>query len=189
MLVQHFAALELAEGARIFLPLCGKTRDIAWLLSKGYKVAGAELSEIAIQELFAELGIAPQVSRHGELVLYSAANIDIWVGDIFYLSAEQLGPVDAIYDRAALVALPAGMRARYSSQLINISGIATQLLITYEYDQQLMAGPPFSVCAEEVRQHYSASYQLHPQARDEYAGGLKDVSAVETVWVLRQKGI
>ena len=45
LLVTHFKALGLAKGSRVFVPLCGKTKDIAWLLSQGYSVEGAELSQ------------------------------------------------------------------------------------------------------------------------------------------------
>jgi thiopurine S-methyltransferase len=113
LLIQHFEKLNPAQGSRVFLPLCGKTRDFAWLLACGYRVVGAELSEIAVKELFDDLGVEPNISRIGELGLYRAKDIDIWVGDIFDVSAETLGLVDAIYDRAALVALPASRRDQY----------------------------------------------------------------------------
>jgi thiopurine S-methyltransferase len=61
LLTHHLGKLELIKGSRIFIPLCGKTRDIAWLLSKGYSVAGIELSEIAVQAVFFELGITANV--------------------------------------------------------------------------------------------------------------------------------
>ncbi len=136
-LVEHFEKLNLAKGSRVFLPLCGKTRDLAWLLSCGYRVVGAELSELAINELFDDLGVEPTISRVGELTLYQAKDIDIFVGDIFNVFDEILGLVDAVYDRAALVALPANMRERYTSHLMKITHAAPQLLITYEYNQQL----------------------------------------------------
>src|SRR5690349_18438288 len=104
LLVRCFAALSLSKGSRVFVPLCGKTLDIHWLLSEGFRVAGAELSKVAIEQLFTELGVEPKVSRDGEVDHYSATNIDVFVGDIFQLSSEVLGPVDAVYDRAALVA-------------------------------------------------------------------------------------
>ena len=185
-LKEHFAKLKLAKGSRIFLPLCGKTLDISWLLAGGYQIVGAELSELAINELFAELGVAPRISNVGELLRYSAKDIDIWVGDIFAVSAEYLGTVNAIYDRAALVALPASMRVQYTSHLLNISGAAPQLLITYEYDQLLMDGPPFSVGKDEVEQHYRTTYQLEAVESRTVAGGMKGkVPATETVWLLR----
>lgn len=187
LLIEHFAKLNVAKGTRVFLPLCGKTRDLAWLLACGYRVVGAELSELAINELFKELGIEPVISNIGELIRYSANDIDIFVGDIFAVSAEFLGPVNAIYDRAALVALPAGIREHYTSHLMNITDAAPQLLITYEYDQLLIDGPPFSVNADEVRQHYGAAYQLQFVASKNVAGGLKGkVASTETVWLLQK---
>ena len=134
-LIEHFEKLNLQKDSRIFLPLCGKTRDITWLLACGYRVVGAELSEIAIKELFKDLVLVPEISKVGDLIHYRANNIDIFVGDIFAVSADYLGSVSAIYDRAALVALPAEIRENYTSHLINISDAAPQLLITYEYNQ------------------------------------------------------
>lgn len=187
LLVEHFEKLNLAKGSRVFLPLCGKTRDFAWLLSCGYRVVGAELSELAINELFNDLGVEPKISNVGELTLYCAEDIDILVGDIFNVSAEILGLVDAIYDRAALVALPANMRSQYTSHLMKITNAAPQLLICYEYDQQLMDGPPFSVSEDEVKRHYGAAYQLKPVASKDVAGGLKGkVASIETVWLLQK---
>jgi thiopurine S-methyltransferase len=112
VLVTYFKELKLVEDSRVFLPLCGKTLDIAWLLSKGYRVAGAELSKLAIEHLFIGLGLEPKISKFGNVSRYSATNIDIFVGDIFDLSHEVLGRVDAIYDRAALIALPKERRNR-----------------------------------------------------------------------------
>ena len=106
LLVRFLSVLGLVPGARVFLPLCGKTRDIAWLRDQGFRVAGAELSRLAIEQLFDELGETPEITEHGALTRFSGEGIDIFVGDIFELSAPVLGPVDAIYDRAALVALP-----------------------------------------------------------------------------------
>ena len=187
LLIKHFAELNLPEGSRIFLPLCGKTRDAAWLLASGYQVAGAELSELAINELFKELGLEPEISKVGQLIHYQSENIDIVAGDIFAVSAEYLGPISAIYDRAALVALPANLRKHYTSHLMNITGAVPQLLITYEYDQSLMDGPPFSVSADELKRHYGASYQLKSAESRRVNGGLKGkVAATETAWLLQK---
>lgn len=188
LLVEHFEELNLAQGSRIFLPLCGKTRDIAWLLARGYKVAGAELSELAVKELFAELGLQPEISKAGELVHYRAHDIDVFVGDMFAVAAETLGPVDAIYDRAALVALPPSMRGHYAAHLMEISGAAPQLLICIEYEQGLMDGPPFSVDTTEVGRHYGAAYRLQSVASKDIAGGLRGkVAATERAWLLQNK--
>ena len=187
LLRRYFDTLSLSEHSRIFLPLCGKTLDIAWLLAQGHRVVGAELSELAIRQLFVELGVEPKVTKVGNALLYSAEAIDIFVGDIFELSAEMLGPVDAVYDRAALVALPEAMRNRYSEHLTSISCTAPQLLITFEYDQRLMEGPPFSVDGEEVGLRYGKSYDVSLLETVTVAGGLKGkVAATERIWLLRR---
>jgi thiopurine S-methyltransferase len=186
LLVNAFKELALAKGSRVFLPLCGKTLDIAWLLSKGYRVAGAELSELAIDQLFIELGVVPQILEVSQVKHYSATNIDIFVGNIFYLSDKMLGPVDAIYDRAALVALPEEMRHRYTAHLMEITAKAPQLLICFEYDQALMEGPPFSISDEEINQHYKDSYDLTLLLSSDVSGGLKGkYLAKENVWLMR----
>jgi thiopurine S-methyltransferase len=187
LLVRHFKSLSLAKGSRVFLPLCGKTLDIGWLLSGGFRVAGAELSEMAVRQLLAELGVEPKISEIGNVKHYSAGNIDIFVGDIFHLSGNILGPVDAIYDRAALVALPEEMRKRYAAHLKEITAKAPQLLICYTYDQTLMEGPPFSVSNKEVRRLYGDSYELTLLESADVSGGLKGRGAArEDVWLLRR---
>lgn len=160
-LVKHLPRLDLAPGARIFLPLCGKTRDIAYLLGQGFAVAGAELSRIAADELFAELGVVPEITAAGgDLLRFRAPGLDIFQGDIFALEAETLGPVDAVYDRAALIALPPDMRPRYAAHVRAITGAVPQLVVTLVYDQSLVGGPPFSVPASEVHALHDAGYQV-----------------------------
>lgn len=189
LLVAHFEALSLPENARVFVPLCGKTRDIDWLLSKGHRVAGAELSEAAIVQLFAELGVEPRITPLGDMVHYSAPDLDLFVGDIFQLTGDMLGPVDAILDRAALVALPDDMRTRYAGHLTEITGRARQLLITFEYDQSKMPGPPFSIFDGEVRRLYADRYDLTHLTRVEVPGGLKgNRDVTESAWFLNAPG-
>ncbi|MFC7049244.1 thiopurine S-methyltransferase [Emcibacter nanhaiensis] len=186
MLAAHFKELALPKESRVFVPLCGKTLDIAWLLSQGYRVAGAELSEIAIRQLFEELEVTPAISEVGDLVLYSADGIDIFVGNIFDLSAGLLGPVDAIYDRAALVALPPEMRIKYTAHLREITNTAPQLMISFDYDQSVQPGPPFSVPEGEIRRHYSAAYDISLVESTDVPGGLKgQAAASENCWLLR----
>ena len=186
LLVQYFDKLSLAKGSRVFLPLCGKTLDIGWLLSRGYQVAGAELSAVAIKQLFAELGVTPTITKVGALDHYHAPQLDLFVGDMFHLTPELLGPVDAVYDRAAIVALPRDMRARYAAHLMTLTAHAPQLLISFEYDQQVMEGPPFSVTTEEIQQHYSERYDISILTSLDVPGGLKGrCPATERVYVLR----
>jgi thiopurine S-methyltransferase len=189
LLVKHFSALQLKQGARVFLPLCGKSLDIAWLLAQGYRVVGAELSQIAIEDLFKSLNLTPIITQLDEIKHYSAANIDIFVGDIFKLTPTMLGSVDAVYDRAALVALPEDMRKAYSTHLIALTNYKPQLLICFAYDQSLHAGPPFSTPADEVKLHYQSTYTLNLLASETMAEGLKgQYPATEQVWWLKSLG-
>jgi thiopurine S-methyltransferase len=186
LLVTYLGQLNLDQGSRIFLPLCGKTRDIAYLLSIGYQVVGAELSELAIHDLFQELSIEPNITQVEHATHYHAENIDIFVGDIFKLSPELLGKIDAIYDRAALVALPLTMRLDYGKHLMHLTQDAPQLLITMEYQQELIDGPPFSISEQEVQQHYANTYAIALMEKPDIEGGIKGkVPALEAVYILK----
>lgn len=186
-LVKYVHELALNKGNRVFLPLCGKTLDIPWLLSNGYRIVGSELSAIAIDQLFSSLGVTPTITKNGRIAHYHANNIDIFVGDLFDVTRTMLGPVDATYDRAALVALPDTIRSRYTAHLTDITNHAPQLLICYEYDQRAAEGPPFSISHEEVRRHYADQYQLTLLTSEEVPGGLKGkCAATEHVWLLQQ---
>jgi len=187
LLVAHFNTLALEKGSRVFVPLCGKTRDIHWLLGEGYRIAGAELSELAVTQLFEELGREPVVEVRGALRHYAAENVDIFAGDLFALTPEMLGKVDAVYDRAALVALPEVMRLQYRQHLESLCGTARQLLVTLEYKEGLIPGPPFSVTEAEVHAHYSATYAIHALESRYALDGLKGQYPVtERVWHLQE---
>lgn len=186
LLVEHFDALAIPDGGRVFVPLCGKTVDMAWLRSKGLRVVGVELSEQAVEQFFAEQDVTPTRSDEGALPRYSADGVDIFVGDVFRLSGDLLGPVDAVYDRAALVALPEAMRSRYTAHVMEITAAAPQLLICFEYDQRKLDGPPFSMAPAEVSAHYGATYDVTRVAQKPVPGGLKGVcAATEDVWLLQ----
>ena len=187
-LVKHFSSLALSPGARVFVPLCGKTLDIAWLLTQGYPVAGAELVETAIAQLFDELGVEPTITPVENALHYRAQkfnqHLDIFVGDVLELSAKTLGPVDAVYDRAALVALPQEIRDRYTQHLVEITAGAPQLLVAFDYDPALMSGPPFAISAEEVERQYGDRYALSLLERYPLPTGLKGNAAQVNVWKL-----
>ncbi|WP_221076805.1 thiopurine S-methyltransferase [Agarivorans aestuarii] len=184
-LYEYFKVLKLAAGARVFVPLCGKTRDIAWLLDNGMKVVGVELSEHAIKQLFAELNLEPKVESLADCLHYTSANIDIFVANIFSLNSELLGEVDAIYDRGALVALPEGIRTRYAQMLPIITNNAPQLVVTYNYEQSQYSGPPFALPESEIERLYGSIYALKKLAsRQETEGFAKGIDVENAVWLL-----
>ena len=187
-LAAYLDQLELAPGARIFVPLCGKTRDIAWLLAHGYGVVGVELSSVAVSELLNELELAYTEQSIGELQRFTATNLVVWQGDFFALTKEMLGEVDAVYDRAALVALVKPLRDQYTAHLRSLAESTPQLLVTYEYDQSAFAGPPFAISEAEVSTHYADDYHIKLLARESIDGGFRGkVAADIATWLLQPK--
>jgi thiopurine S-methyltransferase len=153
-LVKHLAVL--GTKARVFVPLCGKSEDLAFLAAQGHELIGVELVESAVQAFFDEHGVKPTVSKHGPFTQYTAQNITLLAGDFFACTPALLGRVDALYDRAAVIALPEQMRGGYVKHLRTLMPVGARgLIITVEYPQDKMEGPPFSVPEAELRAHYA----------------------------------
>lgn len=161
LLQKHWPSLALAPGSKVFVPLAGKSLDMAWLARQGYRVLAVELSELAVQQFFAEHGWTPDTWSSPYGMHYSAGPIEVIRGDAFGLDAAALADCAAVYDRAALVALPAAMRQAYARELMaRLPSGCGGLLVTLEYPQHEMDGPPFSVPEAEVRQHYTPHWDV-----------------------------
>ena len=153
--------LNLSSDARVLVPLCGKSLDLLWLAGRGHRVLGIELSEKAVEDFFSEQQLQPQISEHGVFKVYRAGTIELWCGDVFALSAEDVADCSALYDRAAVIALPAPMRERYAEHLQNILPAGLKgLLITLDYDQSQISGPPFSVDNAQVQHLFGGAWQM-----------------------------
>ena len=154
-LTEYWQALHLVPGSKVFVPLCGKSVDMQWLRSQGHPVIGVELSEKAAQDFFKENDYTASVAKVNTFVCYEANNIEIKCGDFFDLSKAELASVNAVYDRASMVALPLEMRQRYVQHMAKILPPKTQiLLITFDYPPAEMQGPPFSVSPANVEALY-----------------------------------
>lgn len=165
-LQQHWPSLSIAPGSQVLVPLCGKSLDMAWLAGQGLRVLGVELAERAVEDFFAEQGLQPEVEQQGVLRLYRAAGVEIYCGDFFNVQAEHVAGCTALYDRAALIALPETMRARYVEHLAAIlPGNCRGLLVSLEYAQEEMSGPPFSVSQAEIDARLSPYWQIELLAR------------------------
>ncbi|WP_421525794.1 thiopurine S-methyltransferase [Pseudomonas yamanorum] len=151
-LLRHWPGLGVASGAQVLVPLCGKSLDLVWLASVGHRVMGVELSEKAVEEFFSEQELTPQISQRGAFKVYHAGAIELWCGDFFSLDAGAVADCRALYDRAALIALPPLMREQYAAHLNGLLAQGSRgLLITLDYEQSQKAGPPFAVSDEEVQ--------------------------------------
>ncbi|MBB1314144.1 MULTISPECIES: thiopurine S-methyltransferase [Aliivibrio] len=154
VLSEFWKALNPTREQTVFVPLCGKSMDLDWLAERHNSVSGVELSQIAVRAFFAERLYTPTVTTlSSTLELYDFDEFTIFAGDYFTAPIEA---TDLIYDRAALVALPKEMRSEYVQVLRSrLKEGGRILLVTLDYDQNEMSGPPFSVPEDEVRSLFS----------------------------------
>ena len=161
LLVEHWPSLGLPPSGKVLVPLCGKTLDMHFLAQTGHEVIGCELSPIAIEEFFEEASMPFESRREARFVRHSGEGITIFQGDVFELDRDLLAGVTGVFDRGAMIALPSAMRGNYAAHLIaTLPDSARILLLTLEYDQSLVGGPPFSVPGQEVREVYSAKFEV-----------------------------
>jgi thiopurine S-methyltransferase len=157
----HLPQFNLPVAASVFLPLCGKAQDIGWLAQQGYEVTGIELSQIAIEAFFAENTLEFERFDTDRFSIYKSANISLLQGDFFDLRSQDLADCQLVYDRAALIAMELPDRPRYFEHMLSIiPSLCNMLLITLEYDQTEMLGPPFSVPTDEVYRHYADAFSI-----------------------------
>jgi thiopurine S-methyltransferase len=153
---------------RVLVPLCGKSLDLIWLREAGFDVTGIEFVRLAAQSFFSEQSITPRIAQAGELERFESPALSIWVGDFFGLATADAPAFDAVYDRAALVAIKPGDRARYAATLLGALAPGGRVfLINFIYDQAEMAGPPFSVTEQTVIDLFSATCTLEKLAEEE----------------------
>lgn len=186
LLTRHFNALNLQAGDTVFVPLCGAALDLNWLLTQGITVIGAEFNEAAARQVFEREGAIPEPDQVGPLLRYSSDRLTIFVGDVFDVTAQTLGPVNAVYDRAALVALALETRETYAAHLSAITSNAPQLAIVFDYDQRDMEGPPFAVSATDLQALYGDRMTITELASRPVTGPLAErVTATEIALLLR----
>jgi thiopurine S-methyltransferase len=179
---RHWSALGLANrSCRVFVPLCGKSLDLLWLREQEHIVTGVEISATALEWFCLENGVPARRRTLARFDVYEATNLQLFRGDFFALTPELLGELAAIYDRAALISWAPEFRAAYAAHIAELSPHgARMLLVTLEYPQPQMPGPPFSVSGEEVASLFAPHFALEEIARE-------DILAREAR--LRAKGI
>ena len=185
LLLKHWPALGVPEGSRVFVPLAGKSHDMAWLASQGYRVLGVELSTLAVEQFFAEHALVPRVSQDDDGRCYSAGGIDVVCGDAFTVADARLQACSAVFDRAAVIALPASLRQRYARELYpRLPRGCRGLMITLEYPQDEREGPPFSVPEDEVHALFDGNWTVERMDRrpiaPDHPGFIGGVSRLDT---------
>lgn len=180
-LAQYWSGLDVPAGSRVLVPLCGKSLDLAWLAGQGLRVLGVELSQKAVEDFFSEHQLEPERFQQGAFQCFRSEGIELWCGDVFELRAEDVAGCAGLYDRAALIALPPEMRQRYAELLGAILPDGCRgVLVTMDYDQSKLEGPPFAVSDAEVRALLAARWEV--DAKDE-----KDILGES--WKFLQAGV
>lgn len=184
-LTEFLPRLELTHDSVVFVPLCGKTLDMIEL-AKHCHVIGVEFSEKAVLQFFEENNLKYEVASEEKHRVYTAGNIQIYEGDLFSMPKMVLDKITHVFDRASMVALPAKTRKQYIA-LMNTISFEKYLLVTFEYDQSLYDGPPFSVPTEEVETGFGQySIEFLKQREEGTFKGIK-TSVIEKVRLLRPR--
>ncbi len=169
-LSKYWHKLGVPEQSQVFVPLCGKSKDLRYFHQQGMRVIGNELSTLAVQDFYTEqqlnasktiISSEKNSSDGSGLCLWTSSEVDIIRGDFFALKKEYLSDISVVYDRAALVALPCEMREKYVKKLLTlIPENVRMLLLTLDYDENEKQGPPFSVTEEEVHHLYGNDFDI-----------------------------
>ena len=159
-LVDFIQCLKLNPGDSVFVPLCGKSVDMLYLLEQGFKVIGVELSPIAAEQFFTQSKIEYSIVKSSKFDIYTNDDISIYVGDYFDLDSSILSLVTAVYDRAALIALEIDLRQKYAQHLYSIIPTDCRvLLLTLNYPQSQMSGPPYALSEDEVKLLFNKRFE------------------------------
>jgi len=188
----YLHVLGLAPGERVLVPLCGKSLDMLWLSRQGLEVLGVELSPIAVGAFFEENGLDYHVDEAGRR--FEGGGVRMLCADFFEVEPPEAGRVHAVYDRAALIALPRAQRARYARHLSRLAPRAPILLVTLTYPSHEMDGPPFSVDGDEVHALFADAYRVRVLDSHDVAPGevhFRDrlSTLVETAYLLTNPNV
>ena len=159
-LVEYFELFELEPRDKVFVPLCGKSLDMLYIMNQGFSVVGVEISEIGVRQFFSENNLAYKITKVDDFDLYSTENLEIYCGDFFALTSKHLNKVKSVFDRKSLIALEPEVRQKYVKHLNDIISVGARiLLVTLQYPQHQMSGPPFSVNKSEVESLFSMTFE------------------------------
>jgi len=184
-LKRYWPKLQLAPGARVLVPLCGKSLDMLWLREQGHEVLGVELSDIACRDFFLEQGVAVTPVTVDNYHRRERDGITLLTADLFELPWEVFRDVGAVYDRAGLVALPPALRRRYAQRLCQrIGSGAAMLLVTLEFAGE--SGPPFAVFEKEVRELFEPAFTVTRLAAETPAN-VRHAGEREVVYLLHRQ--
>lgn len=160
-LLQYWPRMQLQPGARVLIPCCGKSLDLLWLHEQGFDVMGVEISTLAVAAFFTDHQLQAKNTEQGGYRISSMNRLQLYCGDFFQLTATDVNGVAAVYDRGSMVAMPAEMRRDYCNHLQEITNKQVPiLLVTLDYPETEMQGPPFSISENEIHSTYANDYEI-----------------------------
>lgn len=160
-LKSYWKTLSVQADCQVFVPLAGKTKDMLWLANEGHKVLGVELSEIAVDAFFSENDLNVTKNNTGKHTAYSSGDIEFLCGDFFHLTVDDTKNVKAVFDRASMVAMPPELRTRYADHMAALLVTGTKILVvSMEYPEGEMSGPPFSVSEADINALYADTFDI-----------------------------
>lgn len=190
-LTQYISPLLSSQDTKVFVPLCGKSLDM-FFWAEHMKVVGCELSEIACRDFFQDHGITYEQHDETPFVRYSKDEVVLYQGDIFDLEKETIGDFQWIYDRAALIALPQALQAKYVSYIRGLIKDGVKLaLISLEFPPEELSGPPFPIFEQDIAEYFDGLSVELIASRDienkQFARRVFDVSYLkEKLYIISQ---
>ncbi|KAL8583791.1 hypothetical protein ACOMHN_036426 [Nucella lapillus] len=158
MLLKHVNVLEDGRSnLRILMPLCGKFWDMHWLAQRGHTVVGVEVAERAVHEFLKEYPYShtarPVPGVEGTLFQTHDKKIQIYCCDFFKITPEEVGVVDAVWDRGSMVSINVCDRPRYAQVMQSVmSKHCRYLLSALNYDETKYTGIPHHLGDEAIRE-------------------------------------
>ena len=193
-LLEYWPQLNIAKDAQVFVPLCGKSLDMVWLAGQGHKVLGVEVSELAVDDFFVNCGLTPTCEDRGPHKIKRAGPYELWCGDYFTVPEVATRNVAAVYDRAAVIAMPPELQQAYADRLAQLTPSGTPvLLISLDYDRSQMEGPPFAIPSSEIKRLFERDFDVTcletrdglPKSENLKKRGLKHLE--EAVYLLKRR--
>ncbi|GFN97348.1 thiopurine s-methyltransferase [Plakobranchus ocellatus] len=169
------------KPANIFVPLCGKSLDVKWLADQGVQTVGLDGVHKALEQFYTEHGLdweetnVPALGGAGKLLSSKDGRLKLYCGDITDFTVEVGGCFDAVWDRAAVVALNREDVERYVQIMKGLVRPGGCILLESEEfeasdfdgitDVLLKLPPPHAMFEDEIRRLYEPEFTVKPLSR------------------------
>ncbi|MRX28461.1 thiopurine S-methyltransferase [Kangiella sp. HZ709] len=148
----------LDNKEKLLLPLSGKSVDPIFLAQNNIHSTSIEFNPSAIDNFIIDSELSFKRKTFEQKKCYDFGDFDIWLADFFDIETKDIGKFSQVFDRAALVALPKELRDKYIKHLKSLlQPKATILMVTMDYEEGEMSGPPFYIAQNELTELFPES--------------------------------